>query len=577
MSKKVWSLFLQNRLLVLLIPLVAIGIITRFIWLDRFPVGITHDETDIVLSGRYFYQNGTDASGVKFPLTFFKTQLGSGQTNIVPFLLSPYFGNVKQTLSNSRLPFVIISLATTLVLGWVVYLFSKNRVLTVISCLVFLFNPWSFSYSRDVIEAPVSLLFLLLGVAVFFDNQAKRIFWAIPVFLFSAFVYWGAMPIVILCVISLTIYHYLLSPHTKLSKIYHLIFALTFLILSVSYIMVGVLLPDSTFSSRKAQLGISNDQDLIVQVDKRRQQSIQNPFTSIYINKLSISFTDLSKKYIDVFSPDLLFSIGDNMATYRFGQFGLFYIFEIFLLVLGVVTASVYYRKLGILLGILALFAPISSVLNNLETSYYFRSFLLLPLFVMCISLGIWLIISRTRGICTGIVSMLFILVYLVSFGSFLIFYYFQYPVTEQESHFLSERVVSKYVSLVDNSISVNIVTRVPTEVYREISFFNNFETKPFAKSNFIQVKNISISNECPLRPQDAIYLIQDGFNCLGLPNNHLVIENQKDSGTLYRIYNDPICSVNSLTAWRRFNLISDYDIETMNKTAFCNRWLNKQ
>ena len=110
MLKKVWLLFSQNKFLVLLIPLVTIGVISRFVWLDKFPVGITHDEADIVLSGKHFFKDGTDASGVRFPISIIATKMQSGQTSVISWLLAPYLGSIKQTLFNVRLPFLQASL-----------------------------------------------------------------------------------------------------------------------------------------------------------------------------------------------------------------------------------------------------------------------------------------------------------------------------------------------------------------------------------------------------------------------------------------------------------------------------------
>lgn len=577
MSKKVWSLFLQNRLLVLLIPLVAIGIITRFIWLDRFPVGITHDETDIVLSGRYFYQNGTDASGTKFPLSIFESGMESGQTSIVPFLLSPYLGSVKLSLFNVRMPFVVINLLSAYFLYKLVVRFSKNKLLAVITVLVFLFSPWSFSYSRDVIEAPVSLVLMLVGIVILFSYTSRKIFWSVPIFLLAFFVYWGAMPVVLASVVWLTLYHYFLGERTKSSRRQHFIFGLVFLLFIATFFGIGFKLKNSTLSKRSSEIGLFTNNQLSSMVDIKRRQSIQNPLSIIYVNRVVTQMTNLSQKYLQAFSPEMLFYIGDNMATYRFGQFGLFYVGDAIFIILGVVALVCFYRKLGVLVGILAGVAPLSSMLNNIELSYYFRSFMLIPVIVLCIASGIWLLLSRIRGIYFWLVAVTLSVLYVVAFGNFLEFYFFEYPVTQQENNFLSERVLAKFADLAETKQSVKVITRSPTETYQQFVFYNNLQVKPILPAKFLQLGNISFDAKCPANYlSDQVYIIEDGFTCSGLPDNYLVIQNQKDTGGIYRIYQSQICNTKELSPWRRYNLVSDYAIENMTESNFCNRWINK-
>ena len=94
MLKKVLKQFFQDRKSKLIIILILVVVFFRFLWLDRFPIGINHDETDLILSAQTIWKFGKDVSGVAFPKSLFFTYTEAGQAGLPSFLLSPYLGNI---------------------------------------------------------------------------------------------------------------------------------------------------------------------------------------------------------------------------------------------------------------------------------------------------------------------------------------------------------------------------------------------------------------------------------------------------------------------------------------------------
>jgi hypothetical protein len=54
------------------------------------------------------------------------------------------------------------------------------------------------------------------------------------------------------------------------------------------------------------------------------------------------------------------------------------------------------------------------------------------------------------------------------------------------------------------------------------------------------------------------------------------LIINQRDAGDVFRIYKGRLCDNINLTRWREKHLLADYNIEKMDKSTFCQKWIAK-
>ncbi|MBU0572419.1 hypothetical protein KKE18_01905, partial [Patescibacteria group bacterium] len=208
MLKKVSQRFSQDKsiILLLLISIVLIGI--RFLWLDRFPVGINHDEAEVVLSAKTYWKYGTDISLTPFPKSIFTNETSGGLSGLPSFLLTPFIGWAELTLQVARLPFVVLNIASLGLLALIVWQLTKNIVLTFSTIFVGLINPWLFAYSRATTEAPFALFFILLGIYLLFKYQGKKVLYSIIPFILAFYSYFGAKPAVLALVPLLLFLHW---------------------------------------------------------------------------------------------------------------------------------------------------------------------------------------------------------------------------------------------------------------------------------------------------------------------------------------------------------------------------------
>ena len=180
---------------------------------------------------------------------------------------------------------------------------------------------------------------------------------------------------------------------------------------------------------------------------------------------------------------------------------------------------------------------------------------------------------------------MLFSLIclFFVITSNFLYFYYFRFPISAQENYFLSERILANYLNR-NSEKNIVIVTINPRAVFLEKAFYSDSNSQEFMLSQLLNsrgsgefdYKNIKFTDQCPEELNaNKIYVIHRDIGCQMDLNYAYLIQDQKDSGAVFTIYNDNLCEDINLDPWRREHFVSDYLIEGMDKATFCNRWIN--
>jgi len=570
MLKDFYQYFFQNKHLLPFLLLIIIGLLLHFVWLERFPVGLSHDDAEVVLSAKTYWLFGTDTSGTSFMTSVFSNLTEGGLSGLPSILLSPIIGIFPLSLVMIRMPYVLINIATVILLSALINKITKDRILSLIIFMVGLLNPWLFVYSRSPTEAPVALFFVMLGIYLFFSTQGKKIIMSSISFVLAFYSYFGAKPVILVLLLAI--------PFIKKvpNRLLFLFIGLFFVgIYFVSYFSSQ----QGTFSERAGkELVISNLDRYSEIVGEQRRSSIDFPLKNFFYSKYSQLAHDVSHKALGTLDPDFLFFSGDNPSIYRFEDHGVFYLIEFPLMIIGIFSLGKYWKKnreLVLLISSGFVIGVIPSAVSQIGDSYFFRGFFLVPWFVVLISLGIRLLSKYKLAIY------LLSVLYFVSFVSFLSFFFFRYSVKEQENHFLSGRVMSNYLIRLPSDQKVSIVTTSPHAAYHQYLFYSNFRDANeilFEQENY-SVGNVTFYPSCDdleLNDQNIV-IVDSRLNCnVTAEETPSGIYNQKDAGVQFLIYNDNLCRDVQLDSWRRFHYISDYAIENTNKEVFCNRWVQK-
>ncbi len=561
-----------------IIPIVLLALF-RLVWLDKFPVGLDHDEIMYSLNGLSYINTNKDLSGVSFPLSIFRTKT-EGTASIVPsLLLSLYYRFFSVNQFNIRLLYACFGLLTALAIYFFAKYLFKNPQIGFFSSLMFLANPWSFDLYRWCADAPVALLFYLTAITILLVAKSWRSFTlSLLLLILGFFSYQGAKPILLPIMAVILLFKKFGVQTFRITNLQIAAYSFILVGFFLVYFVLDSFLPGKFASGRLNEIFLLNKPYLSGIVDQERKESIQNPFTFIYSNKFTVSINTFINKYLTSFSTQVLFISGDPRATYAFGEHGLLSYYDIFLIPLGFIYLFYSSRKIFYLITSLILIAPLPTAINIVENSVINRSFMLEPMLMILSGLGVYkayTFFTKKFSQKTSLFLIYFFI--LIFFGNFLYFYFFRFPVLSPEGNFFSERLIGKYVDLnYKKNINLEIYTTLPQTVFNEILFFN---FKNFHSALLAPLHKYNTFAGCPKAQPQGVWVLDSRLNCGNNEKNkgRLAIKNAKDAGILYYIYNDQICQGKATTTYRGIHLIYDYAIDQLSLEQFCSSWVFKE
>lgn len=566
--------------------LILISIILRFLWLNIFPVGMTNDELEYILSSKTYALYGRDISGSTFPTSLFVNRTEGVISAIPPLLVSPIYLLLPLNQFTARLPYAIINILTAFAVFYLAFILSKKKVIGALAALFFLVSPWSMFLSRNTVDSSFSLLFYTWGVVAFLKCSGKLLIVPPLLFLLGFFSYHGAKPILLPLFLACIGYRLWLSEDNKIKIKEGLLLVICAISILVAYVLINNNLPNSILSNKSADLFLVDTSSISSKVDDLRRTTIESPLEGLFINKFVASLQTLINSYLQAFSTSTLFINGDPRATYHFGEHGLLYYFDLILIIFGVIY--LYRQNKGALLFLVSilLIAPIPTAINKIEISVINRSFIMLPTLMILSGAGIYLLVTKApRKIGSIPIALAAFAIFLFSVANFYHFYFYTFPIKGQETYLFSEKVLTRYLKI-DPDHKTVVISEKPRSAYFRAIFYSDQNTqKKFLKESYISpdrpsyvFNNIEYTSSCPTQfSKDTRYMVSRKIdNCLGDFEYNLSITDQRDAGDVYKIYNSNTCLGVSNERWKRFHSINEYKLDELTNDEFCNKWISK-
>ncbi len=187
----------------LIFILIIFTFFVRLIVLDKVPPHLSNDEISIAYDAYSILHTGRDEHNNYLPLSFQSHNTYKAPLYIYLASISNYFlGNSELSV---RLPSALLGSLTVFLLGYLVFILSKNISLSIISTFVLSLTPWHIYSSRMALESNIALFFLLLALVLFFKSLVKKnnfyIFFSMLCFALSIWGYhteWLLTPILML-------------------------------------------------------------------------------------------------------------------------------------------------------------------------------------------------------------------------------------------------------------------------------------------------------------------------------------------------------------------------------------------
>ena len=405
-----------------LVGILVLAAVLRTVWIPNYPAGFTPDEADLGYNAYSILKTGQDEWSNPWWKLFFTNMrsFGDYKLPLYSLLTIPSVAIFGLNEFAVRLPSGVFGVLAVLGVYFLAKkLWPEHKYIGLISAAVLAISPWHIQLSRGAFEA--NLITFFLPWAVYFFLK-KSYTWSLVFVAVSFYSYHTARYLAPF--LLLVFYWYDRVKFTRKNLISLLIFVILSLPAAVALFGVG--------RTRAADLSVLNPTDNWAGVADRRFEArnsgLPDSVARLFSNKVSQTFTGITRSYLSYLSPDFLFINGAGEATYGMmpGR-GVLYTVEIVFVISYIVLLIKTRSKPLIFLGLLLLICPIPAALAKSSGDAANRVAPMIPILALVISIGLinfLAVFKKYKGLLVIAVTGL----YIVSLTFFLEDYFYHAP-----------------------------------------------------------------------------------------------------------------------------------------------------
>lgn len=415
--------------------------------LSSVPPNAHIDEASFGYNAYSIMLTGKDEYGIPLPFTL--RSYDDYRPALLSYLMIPFIKLFGLTIFSIRLPSVLFSIVTLIgIYKIIIRLLSlrnierkmkitDNAKIYIGFCSIFLYaiSPWSVFVSRLAIEANVSLAFFVIGLVLFLDyvyiTRAYRLYASFIAFVFAFYAYHGIKLFLPIFLFTLIVIFY----KNFLAQKKHFVIALVmFIMLIMPFIFT---LKNTVNVSRFNELNIFTlSKDSLLQISSKRllyDAQYNDVLGKVFDNRRFIDIPVFISNYFSNLNPAWLYA-DDSHVLYKVPDFGLFYVFEFILFMIGIyfmISQKVYERRIYFLF-LAWFFLSIIPAVFTYNTPNAVRIYTILPVFLIIEGLGLYALIEyifRFKHLfIKTVLCVVSISVIAVSILSFFHLYFFTFP-----------------------------------------------------------------------------------------------------------------------------------------------------
>lgn len=403
--------------------IILLSFALRIAYLSKYPSGFSLDEISQGYTAYSILKTGKDEWGVIFPLA--PRAFGDFRSPLYTYLTIPFVAVFGLNEFSVRFPSVVFGTLAVLSVYLLVKEFfrdnKKSEDLALLSSLFLAISPWHISLSRGAFEASLNAFFLPFGIWLFLKGL-KNWWLFIPssiIFGINLFSYYSPRfftPLVIL----------ILLLHFKKDFFKKTIFIKNFLFLGVFgfFLSLSFLTLMAGGKTRVSDTSIFNPTGGWGNLSNRQYEAIWSGMPSlierIFNNKISDSFNQFYKHYLNYFSFNFLFTDGPSEATYgMISGRGVLYSFELPLILIAIFSILKTKDKRWYLILTFLLLSPISASLAKGERAGN-RASTMMPFLQIISAYGAVLLFGLVERILS---KKIYLLSFFLMIGVFLTFF----------------------------------------------------------------------------------------------------------------------------------------------------------
>lgn len=496
-----------------LMIVVLLAAVLRFWALGTVPRGFHRDEAFLGYNAYSILKTNRDINGNFLPLNFQSIVYAPGGYSYFAILPITVFGLNQFAI---RFPAAFFGTLTVLVIYFLAreLLTSRGSGLPLIASFFLAVSPWHLNLSRTATENVLVVFFLSLGM-VFYLSWLKKKNWPK---LLAAFVFFGInlylylaarsfLPLFLPILISIS-----LLREKMAKKSWALVWILFFLVIVLPSVRF-MLSSNLSLWIRSISLFSGRETQLIIDQHIREDGVSLVPifFTRLFHNKATGYLAQFLRNYFSHFYFDFLFDDKGYPDRYRVPLTGLFYLFDLPLLLVGFLALLKEGIREKVIIFSWLLLSIVGSALTFYDVPNLQRTLIALPVFSLIAALGFLQIIAWAKEKKLFIpLLMIMTPLFFYNFFFYLHQYYVHFPLYRpwyrQDGY---QELVAKVNEILPGYKKVVITDResAPTIFFL---FFGQYDPELFQK----EIKNPTIKDfdrisfgkyeflteECPLR-----------------------------------------------------------------------------
>lgn len=346
---------------ILIILIITLGAFLRLFWLDKYPPGVTGDEIQQGYSAYSILKTGKDEWGDFLPIH--PRGFGDYKPPFYTYLTIPFVGIFGLNVWGVRLPSAVAGIFTIMVVYFLAKQLFNSEKIGLVSSLLIAISPWSIQFSRVGFESNIGVLFFSMFVLFFLSSFKKNKFLILSAVFggLGLFTYHSFKILTILFVLGLiTIYRKELFKFDKKWLLIAVgIFSVSILIIVYGFVFSGA-------GRRASDAAIYSPEAISSLREIQVNDPLPQPWGRVINNRIFYIGSQFIQNYLGYFSLTFLFSPHRSDSTlFNLPGKGLFYIWELPLLLLGLYLVVSKQQKCKKIILLWLLLAPIPASLTR--------------------------------------------------------------------------------------------------------------------------------------------------------------------------------------------------------------------
>ncbi len=456
-----------------LILILVVAALLRFVGLTRSPAALNWDEVSIGYNAYSVLKTGRDEWGEFLPLSF--QAFGENKLPGMIYASIPAIALFGLNDFGVRATPALVGVLTV----YLVYLLAKQLLqkesLALIAASLTAISPWAVHFSRVSFEAGLALAFLLATLLYLLRARTDpRLLWLSMLFGVLSLYTYNSLRIFLPLLVIAYLTNGLIKIERKQAKS-------SLLVLVVALILCIPIIQELANSEGRVRLGtvaIQSQKSFLDGIAQSRgYTTLPAPLPQLIHNKVTHYLYTFSLNYLKSFSTEFLYLTGSGNTQRSLQGMGMLYLFELPLLIAGIVVLAKQKSVVARLLIPWLLLAPIPSAIT-IDAPSSVRLFSLLPALLFIESLGVLSLAEYLyRHRVTSIISVAFVT---WSIGYFLYQLHFVAPIKYSGSWQYGYKQAVMFAASHYNEAERIYITTKYGEPYIFTLFYTHYDPRTF-------------------------------------------------------------------------------------------------